>query len=231
MIVVDLMLPGIDGLEVCRMLRAESTTSRIPIIMLTAKASESDRIVGLEIGADDYVSKPFSVRELMLRIDARLRSRRAAAESPLSSAPPMGEAPGRSFRLRNLRVDEPAHRVFVDDTEIHVSALEMRLLVYLFHSPGRMRTRRELLTEVWGLSKEHLWVTCFQDEKGEIPRDDEAADIWRQQPGLIKEFQNYERISSIANTIGESKWIHDRRDYSCRSGCDLFAAKFRCFIH
>jgi two-component system, OmpR family, phosphate regulon response regulator PhoB len=100
--------------------------------------------VGFEVGADDYVVKPFSVRELMLRIEARLRDRKAAQErKPEPEAEP-------SMALDNLRVDGTAHRVFVDGAEVHVSALEMKLLVQLFRAPGRMLTRRELLTQVWG---------------------------------------------------------------------------------
>lgn len=150
LVLLDLMLPDMSGLEICRQVRSTPSANQPAVIILSARAQEIDRVVGFEIGADDYVAKPFSVRELMLRIDARLRSRSTGGNARAIQSPQDEEPAGRLFQLRNLRVDEAAHRVFVDDAEVHVSALEMRILVYLFHSPGHMRTRRELLTEVWG---------------------------------------------------------------------------------
>jgi two-component system phosphate regulon response regulator PhoB len=154
LVLLDIMLPDISGLEICKKVRGTLTGPQPAIIILSARAQEIDRVVGLEVGADDYVVKPFSARELMLRIEARLKVRRAALEAmakPPTSVP--AEPPG-VFSLRNLRVEETAHRVLVDDREIHVSALEMRVLLYLLRSPGRMRTRKKLLTEVWGYNPE-----------------------------------------------------------------------------
>jgi two-component system phosphate regulon response regulator PhoB len=150
LVLLDLMLPDMSGLEICRKLRGTPSEEQPIVVILSARAQEIDRVVGFEIGADDYVAKPFSVRELMLRIDARLRSRQRISEARSGQVARVDEATNRFFQLRNLRIDESAHRVFVDDDEVHVSALEMRILVYLFQSPGHMRTRRELLTEVWG---------------------------------------------------------------------------------
>jgi len=150
LVLLDLMLPDMSGLEICRKVRGTTDPGQPAVIILSGRAQEIDRVVGFEIGADDYVVKPFSVRELMLRIEARLRTRKAASEAGVTKAVAAVGQPGARFSLRNLSVDESSHRVFVDGAEVHVSALEMRVLVFLFHSPGRMRTRRELLTEVWG---------------------------------------------------------------------------------
>ena len=148
------MLPDMSGLEICRKVRSSGEGNQPAVIILSGRAQEIDRVVGFEIGADDYVVKPFSVRELMLRIEARLRMRKATVDSAATRSQAAAEEAANPYILRNLRVDESAHRVFVDSDEIHVSALEMRVLVFLFHSPGRMRTRRELLTEVWGYHPE-----------------------------------------------------------------------------
>jgi two-component system phosphate regulon response regulator PhoB len=154
LVLLDIMLPDMSGLEICRKLRGSANPRQPAVIILSARVQEIDRVVGFEVGADDYVVKPFSVRELMLRIEARLRMRKAATEASSLKAAVSADKSVVTFTLRNLHVDESAHRVFVDTSEIHVSALEMRVLVYLFKSPGRMRTRRELLTEVWGYHPE-----------------------------------------------------------------------------
>ena len=154
LVLLDINLPDMSGLEICRKLRGSSRPHQPAVIILSARVQEIDRVVGFEVGADDYVVKPFSVRELMLRIEARLRMRKAAMEAASSKSSSVLEQAATSHSLRNLRVDESAHRVFVDGNEIHVSALEMRVLLYLFKSPGHMRTRRELLTEVWGYHPE-----------------------------------------------------------------------------
>ncbi len=154
LVLLDIMLPDMSGLEICRKVRSSPNPQQPAVIILSARVQEIDRVVGFEVGADDYVVKPFSVRELMLRIEARLRMRKAALEVTAIKTRGAAEKPTSSFILRNLRVDESAHRVFVDGNEIHVSALEMKVLVYLFKSPGGMRTRRELLTEVWGYHPE-----------------------------------------------------------------------------
>ena len=148
LILLDLMLPDMSGLEICRAIRSHPDPAQPSIIVVSARVQEVDRVVGFELGADDYVVKPFSVRELMLRVEARLRMRKAALQGKASDS--VAESSQPALTLGNLRIDEAAHRVFVSEAEVHVSALEMRLLVQLFHSPGRMLTRRELLTKVWG---------------------------------------------------------------------------------
>ncbi len=139
LIILDLMLPGMDGLELCRRLRSSSATQGIPIIMLTAKAEEVDRIVGLELGADDYVSKPFSTRELVARVKAVLRR---------ATAPPAtGESPVTAGRLR---LDSTRHEVTKDGEAIDLSAMEFRLLEFFLRHRGRVFTRSQLLDQVWG---------------------------------------------------------------------------------
>jgi len=139
LIILDLMLPGVDGLEMCRRLRAQSATQGIPIIMLTARAEEVDRIVGLEMGADDYVPKPFSPRELVARVKAVLR-RTAAPVSPSESPVSAG----------NLRLDPARHQVTKDDRAIELSAMEFRLLEFFLRHRGRVFTRTQLLDQIWG---------------------------------------------------------------------------------
>ncbi|HEY4185689.1 MAG TPA: response regulator transcription factor [Polyangia bacterium] len=158
-ILLDLMLPDVPGTEVCRRIRARTTGAQPAIIMLTAKGEEIDRVVGFEVGADDYVVKPFSVRELMLRVNAVLRGRNAAAGAREQARPGVGGvvgavAPGepnrKKYTVGPLRVDVDGHYVFVKQNEIHVSAIEMRLLVYLISHRGRVRSREDLLEDVWG---------------------------------------------------------------------------------
>ncbi len=146
LILLDLMLPDMSGLDICRAVRRRNDSPQPVIIMVTARAEEVDRVVGFEVGADDYVVKPFSVRELMLRIEARLKARRALLGRSTGETAQAGE----ELSLRNLRVDTTTHRVFVNASEVHLSTLEMKLLVELFRAPGRMQTRRQLLTKVWG---------------------------------------------------------------------------------
>lgn len=139
LIVLDLMLPGLDGFEICRELKRGSETKSLPIIILTAKGEEIDRIVGLELGADDYVVKPFSPRELILRIRAILRrsSPDEAAESSM-------------WQHEGLRVDFQAHKATVDGEEIVLTATEFKLLAEFIRSRGKVQTRDQLLDRVWG---------------------------------------------------------------------------------
>lgn len=139
LIILDLMLPGMDGLEMCRRLRGQSATQRIPIIMLTARAEEVDRIVGLEIGADDYVPKPFSPRELVARVKAVLRR----ATVPVGP----NEAP---VTVGRLHLDPARHEVTRDDQLVELSAMEFRLLEFFLRHRGRVFTRTQLLDQVWG---------------------------------------------------------------------------------
>ena len=177
LVLLDLMLPDMSGIDVCRRLRKLPSRNQPAVIILSARAQEADRVVGFEIGADDYVTKPFSVRELMLRVEARLRTRKAVLDAAAAESTAGAVTGAEALGLRNLRVDGSAHRVFVDDQEIHVSALEMRLLLYLLRSPGRMRTRRELLTEVWGYHPEVASRTVDTHIKRLRDKLDTAADL------------------------------------------------------
>jgi two-component system phosphate regulon response regulator PhoB len=138
-VVLDLMLPGVDGLEVFKRLRAQADTKHIPVLMLTAKADEVDRIVGFELGADDYVTKPFSVRELMLRIKAVLRRARGGEEEKrriLTGGP--------------IQLDTDGHVVRIDGQPVTLTATEFGLLEELMSRKGRVLSRELLLTNVWG---------------------------------------------------------------------------------
>lgn len=177
LVLLDLMLPDMSGIEICRRLRKSKTPNQPAVIILSARAQEVDRVVGFEIGADDYVAKPFSIRELMLRIEVRLKARAAVIGTIVAQEAASGQRSPRVFALRNLRVDEAAHRAFVDDKEIHVSALEMRLLLNLFRAPALMRTRRELLTDVWGYHPEVASRTVDTHIKRLRDKLDTAADL------------------------------------------------------
>jgi DNA-binding response OmpR family regulator len=138
LIVLDLMLPEIDGLEVCKILRRDPATAMIPILMLTARAAEMDRVIGLELGADDYVTKPFSPRELVLRIK-KLLVRVKNADEPVSQ-----------LRFGELEVDVPRHTVTVAGNAIALTATEFKLLEILARRRGRVQSRERLLQDVWG---------------------------------------------------------------------------------
>ncbi|MDQ3036307.1 MAG: response regulator transcription factor [Myxococcota bacterium] len=141
LILLDLNLPDIAGTEICRRLRRDASTSTIPIMMITARGEEIDRVVGFELGADDYIVKPFSPRELILRIGAVLR--RAAT-------PVAGQTKTERIVIGLLEIDVPQHRVLVEDEEIPMTALEFKLLYDLASRPGRVQTRDALLERVWG---------------------------------------------------------------------------------
>ena len=138
LVILDLMLPGLDGLEVCRQLRRNERFVRTPVLILSARSEEADRVVGLELGADDYVTKPFSTREVIARVRALLRRNEPAA-------PP---------RLRihrgDIVIDPTAHSVYVAGRSVELSALEFRLLHYLASHPGMVFSRDQLLDNVWG---------------------------------------------------------------------------------
>ena len=137
LVLLDLMLPGLDGLEVCRALRGDPRTAAIPIIMLTARAEESDPIVGLELGADDYITKPFSPNEVVARVRALLRrAHRGSASGQLRYGP--------------LVVDVERHSVTVDGEDVRLTAKEFLLLQYLLEHQGRVLSRDLLLSDVWG---------------------------------------------------------------------------------
>jgi two-component system alkaline phosphatase synthesis response regulator PhoP len=138
-LLLDLMLPGLDGLDVCRSVRSDPASAGIPIIMVTAKGEESDRIVGLELGADDYITKPFSPNEVIARIRALLRRANRTA-GPLDGRLTYGP----------LSVDVDRHIVRVNDTEVKLTAKEFLLLQYLMQHRGRVLSRDLLLSDVWG---------------------------------------------------------------------------------
>ena len=137
LLLLDLMLPGLDGLEICRALRADPSTAALPIIMLTARAEESDRIVGLELGADDYITKPFSPSELVARIRAVMRRTRPAVN-------------GEVLHYDDLVMDLASHRVRRKGRDVHLGPTEFRLLRHLLEHQGRVFSREQLLDVVWG---------------------------------------------------------------------------------
>ena len=141
-LILDLMLPGVSGLDVCKSIRADDDIRDMSIIMLTAKGEEIDRIIGFELGADDYVTKPFSVRELILRVKVLLKKQRESlVQNKLVTFGP-------------IRIDLDAHELKINDKEIVLTALEFKLLQHLVKRKGRVQTREQLLGDVWGYSAE-----------------------------------------------------------------------------
>jgi len=140
LVLLDVMLPGMDGLEVCRRLRADAAAATVPIIMLTAKADEVDRVVGLELGADDYVSKPFSPKELVARVRAVLRRARPAEG-------------GRPLAVGGVTLDVARHQVAVGGAPLALTPKEFELLHALMESAGRVLSREHLLNRVWGYAR------------------------------------------------------------------------------
>jgi two-component system phosphate regulon response regulator PhoB len=144
-VILDLMLPDIPGTEVCRRLRADPRLDDVGILMLTARGDEYDRVVGFEVGADDYVVKPYSVRELVLRV--RALSRRSLERNAARRAADAGTR----LTWRGLAVDPVRHRVFMDGEELLLRPLEYKLLAVFLENPGVVFSRSELLEEVWGV--------------------------------------------------------------------------------
>lgn len=142
LVILDLMLPGMDGKDICRALKSNPLTQSIPILMLTAKAEEVDRVIGLELGADDYVTKPFSPRELVLRVKAILRRKEVGQESE------------KLFRIGNLLIDIDRHHVAIKERPVQLTSTEFKLLVELASKRGRVQTREHLLDRVWGYTYE-----------------------------------------------------------------------------
>jgi len=157
-IVLDLMLPGMNGMELCRRLRRENQTRRTPIIMLTAKTSEADRIAGLDIGADDYIAKPFSVQELLARVRRNL-----------ATTAPTEDVSQRTIAIGDFKIDSDAFRVMVRSSEVRLTPKEFELLLYLARHAGRVVTHRTLLLAIWGPNSleqpEHLRVLVGQLRK------------------------------------------------------------------
>jgi two-component system phosphate regulon response regulator PhoB len=143
LVLLDLMLPDVSGTEICRALRQAERMRAVPVLMLTAKGEEIDRVVGFEVGADDYVVKPFSVRELLLRVKSLLRR----AHAPQSGAEPLTV-------FGSIRVDHASHRVWVEEREVKLTALEFRLLATFLSRRGRVQSRDQLLSDVWGIHAE-----------------------------------------------------------------------------
>jgi DNA-binding response OmpR family regulator len=140
LILLDLNLPGMNGFEICRRLRAESATAKVPILMLTARADETDKVLGLNMGADDYITKPFSMRELVARVNAALRRTESAdADRPV-------------FDNGALRIDPSTFRVSYEDREVRMTRKEFALLSELARNEGRVLTREVLLDRVWGMN-------------------------------------------------------------------------------
>jgi two-component system phosphate regulon response regulator PhoB len=142
LIILDLMLPGMDGKDICRSLKSNPLTQSIPILMLTAKAEETDRLIGFELGADDYVTKPFSPKELVLRVKAILRRKEVDQE---------GE---KIIRMGELLIDIDRHLVSNKKNPVRLTSTEFKLLVELVSKKGRVQTREHLLDKVWGYTYE-----------------------------------------------------------------------------
>ncbi len=140
LILLDLMLPDLPGTEVFRQLKSVAKTAALPVVMLTARGDEVDRVVGFELGADDYITKPFSVREVVLRVKAILRRNHP------------GEPAGPRAAVGPLRIDAEAHRAFVEGEEVELTALEFRLLTTFMARLGRVQTREQLLHDVWEMT-------------------------------------------------------------------------------
>jgi DNA-binding response OmpR family regulator len=138
LILLDVMLPELDGLEVCKLLRRDPATRSIPIVMLTARAAEIDRVLGLELGADDYVTKPFSVRELVLRVKKLIQRQPVAAEEAAH------------IQFAGLHIDPSRHRATFDGRQLDLTLTEFRLVALLAERRGRVQSREQLLRDVWG---------------------------------------------------------------------------------
>jgi phosphate regulon transcriptional regulator PhoB len=144
LIILDLMLPGIKGLELCRMIRSAPSTSHMPIIMLTAKCEEFDKVLGLEMGADDYITKPFSIRELIARTKAILRRTEQKAPVPAEVSAVC------VVKIKDMLIDKEKYKVTIGSRQIKLSATEFKLLLYLAERPNKIYNRDHLLNVVWG---------------------------------------------------------------------------------
>ena len=137
LILLDVMLPETDGFDLCRQIRKHATLARTPILFLTARSEEVDRVLGLELGGDDYVTKPFSIRELIARVKAHLRRGESPVEEPKPNSGP-------------FELDRGAHRVFLNSKELELTSTEFKLLDFFLSHPGKAYSRDALLNEVWG---------------------------------------------------------------------------------
>lgn len=143
-VILDVMMPGLNGIQICRMLRADAKLKNVPILFLSAKTEESDRVQGLEVGGDDYICKPFSVRELLLRVESVIRRSKSTA----------AEAPGSILQLGNIVLDVEHHRVTVHGEPIELTATEFKLLRVMMERRGRVQARDHLLLNVWNYETE-----------------------------------------------------------------------------
>ena len=143
LVLLDIMLPGEDGLSILQRLRSATRTAQLPVIMLTAKTAEIDKVRGLDLGADDYVSKPFGILELLSRI-------RAVARRTVESGRGNGQQEDTVCEYRNIRIDEASHIVTVDEREVALTRKEFKLLCDLMHNQGRVLTRDQIMEQVWG---------------------------------------------------------------------------------
>jgi two-component system phosphate regulon response regulator PhoB len=141
LVILDLQLPDMTGLEICRRIRSDPVTHSMAVLILTARGEEIDRLIGFEMGADDYMVKPFSIRELLMRVQALLRR---TAQTYAETAPQV-------IRFGQLRIDPEAFRVWVNDEEIQLTSMEFKLLITLLERRGRLQTRDVLLNDVWGI--------------------------------------------------------------------------------
>jgi two-component system phosphate regulon response regulator PhoB len=146
LILLDLMLPDVQGTEVCRQLKSDNATREIPVIMVTARGEEIDRVVGFELGAEDYVTKPFSPRELVLRVRSMLKRSRRGGSAPVADQEMLTFGP--------ITIDPARHRVLIEDREPQLTALEFRLLSTFIRRRGRVQSRERLLDDVWGIDVE-----------------------------------------------------------------------------
>jgi DNA-binding response OmpR family regulator len=165
LVVLDLVLPGLDGLEICKTIR--SRKDYLPVLMLTARSSEIDRVLGLEIGADDYLTKPFSIMELVARVKAIFRRETAMRQKA-------ADAPQPSIHLRNLDIDHRTRMVSVQGRTVDLTAMEFDLLSYFARHPGRVFSRAQLLKQVWGYEHEghqHTVNTHINRLRGKIEPD------------------------------------------------------------
>ena len=142
LVVLDVMMPGLSGMEVCKLLKTDPATAGISVVLLTAKAEEVDRIVGLELGADDYVTKPFSPRELVLRVQSILRRKGSASEPPAV------------IKIGQITIDRERHMIAVCERVVDLTVIEFKLLTVLTAKKGHVHSRSELLSRVWGFERD-----------------------------------------------------------------------------
>ena len=182
LVILDLMLPDMSGTDVCRALKRNPETQSIPVVMLTAKGEEVDRVVGFELGAEDYIVKPFSVRELLLRVGAILRR---------STGEPLDKA--RLVEFGDLRIDRDAHRAWVDGEEVELTALEFKLLLSLCDRGNRVQSRGTLLNDVWGIEADVTTRTVDTHVK-RLREKLGAISLYNESLGTICDLHMYDRL-------------------------------------